>query len=456
MRSRSLASRLLAASLAGSTLLLVAGGATLAFAFRRSAEATFDSHLVAWHDAVVASLHVDDTGRLRLESELGDPRFEQIFSGWYWQVRTDAGETLASSQSLWDATLDDSAVAAESSATVALTGPRGQSLRGLLREVTVPREERRLRVLVAGSASELRREIDRFDVLLLAALGTLGAGMVGLTVLQLRSISSPLAALTRELAEVKNGSRERVHAQAPRELAPLVTSLNELLAHDAELVSKARAQAADLAHALKTPLSLILAEAEELADDRGRRIARHADAMRRHIVFRLTTATPRPAVASQRTAVRPVVTAIGETLSRLYPQIQIECAVDANAWFPGAREDLEEIVGNLLENACKWARARVRVDGGERGGRMALAVDDDGPGLDTTQFASVLERGVRLDEQAPGSGLGLAIAADVVKLHGGTLRSARSELGGLRVELSVGSGETADGGRLSVASRAKG
>jgi signal transduction histidine kinase len=451
VKSRSLARRLLAASLAGMAVLLVAGGATLSFAFRRSAEATFDSQLAAWHDALVASLNVDESGRLRLEFELGDPRFEQIFSGWYWQVRSASGETLASSASLWDETLDDGALAGAGSGTVSLAGPRDQSLRGLLREVTVPREDRTLRVLVAGNASDLRRGIDRFDVLLFAALGMLGAFMLGLTALQLRLISNPLAALTRELAEVQAGTRDRVDARAPRELAPLVKSLNDLLAHDAEIVARARAQAADLAHALKTPLSLVLAEAEELADERGRRIARHADAMRRHIAFRLTTAVARPAVASRQTPVCGVVEAIAETLSRLYPHVQIERDVDATLAFPGAREDLEEIVGNLLENACKWARSRVRVEGSARLGRIRLAFDDDGPGLDPAQFASVLGRGVRLDEQAPGSGLGLAIAADVAALYGGALTAERSPLGGLRVLLSIATAERPSTARAAEA-----
>jgi signal transduction histidine kinase len=248
----------------------------------------------------------------------------------------------------------------------------------------------------------------------------------------------PLRRLAGEIAALREGERARVGDDAPRELEPLVDSLNVLLAHDAELVQRARTQAADLAHALKTPLSLVLAEAGELADERGRRIARHADTMRRHIEFRLSTAVARPAVARERTAFRPVVDAIAETLRRLHPHVAIERDVPAGATFSGAREDLEEIVGNLLENACKWARTRARVGlraTAER--RVGLVIEDDGPGLDESARSSVLARGVRLDESAPGAGLGLAIVADVVAAYGGSLRLDASALGGLRAEVEL-------------------
>jgi signal transduction histidine kinase len=231
-----------------------------------------------------------------------------------------------------------------------------------------------------------------------------------------------------------------VGLDAPRELAPLVDSLNALLVHDAELVRSARTQAADLAHALKTPLSLVLAEAEELGDERGKRIARHADTMRRHIEFRLTAAAPRPAVARERTPLRPTVEAMVETLARLHPQIQVESRVESEPVFRGPREDLEEIVGNLLENACKWARTRARVSAAVAAGHLVLAFEDDGAGLDEPACRAVLARGVRLDEAAPGSGLGLAIVRDLVALYGGKLELGRSALGGLRAAVQLESG----------------
>jgi signal transduction histidine kinase len=243
----------------------------------------------------------------------------------------------------------------------------------------------------------------------------------------------PLRRLVDELDELRAGARQRLGPDAPRELAPLAESLNRLLAEDEARVASARAQAADLAHALKTPLTLVLAEATELGGERGERIARHADAMRRHIERRLAR-TELLAVVGLRTPLAEVARSIAATLARLHPDRAIQIDAGPELAFRGAREDLEEILGNLLENACKWARRAVRAAAHAEGRELVLRVEDDGPGLDPRDCDAVLARGVRLDERAPGSGLGLAIVQDLVRLHGGSLRLDRSDLGGLRVE----------------------
>jgi signal transduction histidine kinase len=439
----SLARRLVLSSLAVLVVLLLAGGAALSYAFRRSAETAFDGRLEALHRALVASLQIE-AERLVAAPKLGDPRFDQVFSGWYWQVSSLDDEVLAASRSLWDTTLRVSEVAPDesggSSPALRIVGPRDLPVRALVRSVTLPRGSAPVVVTLAGDEAELRREIDRFDALLLGALVALGGGVLLLVGVQVRVALRPLRGLGEELADVRAGARESVGLGAPRELVPLVESLNALLAHDAELVRGARAQSADLAHALKTPLSLVLAEAEELGGEAGARLARHADTMRRHIDYRLTTAVPRPAVGGERTRVRPIVAAIAETLERLHPGVAIEVRVDAEARFAGAREDLEEIVGNLLENACKWARGRARVSTEPGAPGLALTFEDDGAGLDEVACSAVLARGVRLDEKAPGSGLGLAIVRDLVSLHRGELELGRSALGGLRVAIRIGGG----------------
>jgi len=438
----SLARRLLASAVAGLCVLLVAGGGALSWAFRRSTEAAFDDRLIALHAALVASLHVEETGRLVAESDLGDPRFERAFSGWYWQVLDERGALLAASRSLWDESLalPETALAAAAdpgTPAFAAAGPRGGALRVIVRTLTLPRAESPLRVVLAGDAAELRREIARFDALLLIALGALGAGILVLVGLQMRLALRPLRRFTDELARVRAGELDRVGPGAPRELAPLVDSVNELLAHDAALVARARAQAADLAHALKTPLSLVRAEAEEQGGERGERIARHAETMRRHVELRLAAAVPRSALTRERTPVAAVLTAIRETLARLHPRLAIECRADPGLVFGGAREDLEEIVGNLLENGCMWARSGVRATAAIEADRLVLVFEDDGPGLDPEARRAVLDRGVRLDETAPGSGLGLAIVRDRVELYDGELALDRGGLGGLRVTVRL-------------------
>jgi signal transduction histidine kinase len=450
VRRPALAGRLLASSLLGLAILLPAGGAALSWGFRRSAEAAFDERLDAWSQAVVAALAAGPDGTPSAERP-GDPRFERPLSGWYWEARA-GGVRVAASRSLWDAELPALPQAAAGAPRVApIVGPRGQPLRALQRQVTLPGAEAPLELVVAAEDEALRREIARFDALLLAALGGLGAAVLALGALQMRVALRPLHALAGELRALRAGERERIGERAPRELAPLADALNALLAHDAERVRRARDQAADLAHALKTPLTLIRAEGEELGGERGARIVAQADTMRRHLERRLVRA-PLPAVAGRRTPLAPVLHALAETLRRLHPERAIELELAEGAAFRGPREDLEEIAGNLLENACQWARRRVRVQARVAGGALLLAFEDDGPGLAPDARARVLARGGRLDESTPGSGLGLAIVHEVVALHGGALALEASALGGLRalVRLPVepGAGRGSDAARM--------
>lgn len=421
-------------------LVLGAGGAALSYAFRRSAETAFDVRLLAWSDALVSSLAVDGQNVV-LERSLGDPRFQRAFSGWYWVVGDDRAPLLAS-PSLWDANLRvQDAPREEAGAAAARVhramGPREQELRAFVQEITLPGLEAPLRVVLAGDVAELRRETERFDTLLWTSLAVLGGALLALAAIQMRLTLRPLRVLADHLGEVRQGRRDRVDQDAPQELAPLVDAVNDLLAHDAALVERARTQAADLAHVLKTPLSLVMAEASELTDDRGRRIVGHADTMRRHIDRRLGGASPRLAVAGQRTPVHPVVEGIVQTLTRLHPTREIDLDAPAELVFPGPREDLEEIAGNLLENACKWARHRVRFRAREDDHRLELCVEDDGRGLEPAQREQVLARGARLDVQVPGAGLGLGIVCDVAATYRGALRLDRSELGGLMAVVTL-------------------
>jgi signal transduction histidine kinase len=432
MRRPSLARRLLGTSLLALVMVLGVGGAALSYAFRRSAETAFDVRLRAWSDALVSSLAVDGQGVV-LERPLGDPRFQRAFSGWYWVVGADRAPLLASA-SLWDAELRVQNALRKEAGTIHVhraMGPRDQELRAFVQEITLPGLEVPLRVVLAGDVAELQRETERFDALLWTSLAVLGGALLALVAVQMRLTLRPLRALAESLGDVRQGHRDRVDPDAPQELAPLVDAVNDLLAHDAALVERARTQAADLAHALKTPLSLVMAEASELTDDRGRRIISHAETMRRHIDRRLGGASPRPAVAGERTPLHPVVDGIVQTLARLHPTREIELDAPTELAFPGPREDLEEIAGNLLENACKWARHRVLFRARETDRQLELSVDDDGPGLEPAQREQVLARGARLDVQAPGAGLGLGIVCDVAATYRGSLRLDRSELGGL-------------------------
>jgi signal transduction histidine kinase len=418
-------------------LALGVGGVALASALRESVRAGFDARLEGLLLACTAALRIDAEGKVGLERALGDPRFEQVFSGWYWQA-SDAAGVAAASRSLWDATLEAPGESGwQTSAAFELRGPRGEPLRALARNITLPGREDQLWIVLAGETSELRGEVERFEVWLLASLASLATVLVATVVVQVRFGLEPLRRLSSDLERIRTGGLESLPEDQPSELEPLVRSLHALLDDNAEIVRRSRTQVGNLAHALKTPLSLIVAEAGELADARGESIRRHAEAMQRQIEHRLVRAASAGASGpfAARVRIADVALAIASSLRRLYPDLLVEIFAPPDLVLRGEREDFEEIVGNLLENACKWAARRVRLTARSLEAGCLLEVDDDGPGRSEAELERALQRGIRLDERVPGYGLGLSIVQDVVDLYGGEVRLGASELGGVRATI---------------------
>jgi len=277
---------------------------------------------------------------------------------------------------------------------------------------------------------------------MMAALAV--ASMVtGLVVV--RSAIVPFDAMRRRLADVRKGLVRQLYGRYPSEVQPLVDDLNALLQHNDETVRRAIGRAGDLAHGLKTPLAILSNEAQrlegtgdtELAD----RIAQQLSAMQRQIEYHLAHARAAASgtAAGARASVLESSEGLTRALERLHASrgISIEVKVPPDHAFRGQREDLDEMLGNLLDNACKWARSRVIVTSTMHDNCLSIAVDDDGPGLDPSMREAVLQRGVRADEAAPGSGLGLAIVRDLAELYGGSIALADSPLRGLRAHLTL-------------------
>lgn len=428
----SLSTRLVAAALSWLALLLVGGGVVLAQSFRHTLLQEFEHRLEALLRATIAAVEVSPAGEISLVRPLGEPRFDQIFSGWYWQVTEADGRPLRS-RSLWDAALAVHPGEGERQVRRA-TGPQGEAVLVVEQDVVV--SGRRLHVLIAGALSEIREQTRAFQMLLSAALGLLGAGAVAAVLLQVRYGLRPLRRLEAELQKVRAGAAARLGGGHPREVAPLVEAMNAVLDHDAALIERARTHVGNLAHALKTPLSVINAQATDPA------VAEQVQAMRRMIEHHLTRAAA--AAGSGRAlgatvAVAPVMASLRQALLRMHADKRLDIAVaaDEHAMFCGQHEDIEELLGNLADNACKWAAGRVRLAAAMEAAGLVLSVEDDGPGMTPAQAEEASRRGARLDEMAPGWGLGLAIVADLVALYGGRLAFARSDLGGLKVTVSL-------------------
>ena len=264
-------------------------------------------------------------------------------------------------------------------------------------------------------------------------------------ILQFRAGLLPFGRLRRQLSGLRDGSGRRIEGTYPAEVQPLVNDLNSLLEHREQIVQRALAKAGDLAHGLKTPLAVLAQEADR-AEAAGQHEAASAislqvERMRRQVDYHLAqarAATPGN-VPGVRSPVLPSVEGLTRTLLRIYAgrDLSIEVDVSPEHFIRGQSEDLEEMLGNLLDNACKWAKSRVKIQSVQENGAVVLTVDDDGPGLPSSMRDRVLQRGVRADEGAPGSGLGLAIVRDLAELYGGTIALEDSALGGLRARLRL-------------------
>lgn len=423
MNTRSLRSRLLLAG--GLGMLLVSALATwwLGALFESSARSALDARLGNDLVSVLSLAEVDANGQVQFRRELVNEDYRRVFSGAYWQVRTPKGQALAQSRSLWDGTLPvPQALQTGPARAFDSQGPLDQSLRVVAQQVTLPRAGTPLQVLVAADRSALDDQVSSFRQRTALALIVLVALWFAVLVSQVHYGLRPLAELRRIAAQVRNGENVRFPQQGlVKEVAPLADELNALLDHHGRMVQRARRSAADLAHALKTPLTVLATEAESDGSDWRQTLRGETARMQASIDRYLAVGVA--ADHQQRTPVGPVLDALCRLMQRVHGDRDVRFACDANAQglFAGAREDLEEMLGNLLDNAGKWAAHSVEVKVRHEGNRMRFEVRDDGAGLPEEDLERVLGRGVRLDERASGSGLGLAIVADIAESYGGAL-----------------------------------
>lgn len=442
----SLRFRLLAGAAIWIALALAMAGIVLSGLFRDHVGQRFQAELANHLDQLAALLDIGSDGRPLLRQPLSDPRFHRPLSGLYWQVGDFKASALRS-RSLWDeelalppdAVADDGALHRHR-----FPGPSNQTLVALERTVTFPNAPAPFRIAVAADESEMLRVTAAFDRVLRLSLAALALVLIAAAVIQVLVGLRPLARLRDELARVRSGASRRFDAAVPSEVKPLVEDLNALLHHSEEVVGRARRQAGNLAHALKTNLSVLANEARSLDPENARQVGatmvRQVEVMRRHIDHHMARAR---AAASRGlpgvgTPVAECASALGRVMGTLNrgSGITVAIRVPEGHVFGGEREDLDEMLGNLMDNACKWARGRVEVSSHqESGATLTITVDDDGPGLPTDRRDAVLAPGVRLDESIPGTGLGLAVVRDVARLYGGDIRLADSPLGGLRAEL---------------------
>ncbi|WP_300455371.1 sensor histidine kinase [Accumulibacter sp.] len=452
----SLRIRLLAGTMFWIVASVVVAGWGLGGLFRQHLAEQFQAELKTHLDQLTAHLTIDEQGWPALSVPLSDPRLERPYSGLYWQIDDLAsggaagtpGPRRSRSRSLWDHVLA-APVDAPADGEVhrhRLDGPAGTRLEVIERRVKVDERPetaaREFRLIVAADERLMIDPATRFDSALWLALGLLAGGLVIAALVQVRVGLAPLRELRAALGHLRSGRTPRLEGDFPAEIAPLVDDFNSVLAHNAEVVERARTQAGNLAHALKTPLAILGNAAAGRDDELARLVATQVDAARRQVHYHLARAQAAAAgrLAGARTALGPVLEGLLRAMRRIHAGRDLELVlhpISPDLVFRGEEQDLQEMLGNLLDNACKWTAGRVEIEARLESGGLTIAIDDDGQGIAAGQRDAVLRRGVRADQQVPGSGLGLSIVGDLAQVYGGGLRLADSPLGGLRALLSL-------------------
>jgi signal transduction histidine kinase len=421
-------------------LLLVGGGFALDRVLVAAVTRNFDDQLEYVLTAMIVSGEIDTSGEVTFNREPADQRFLEPGSGLYYQVSGKGFEPYPS-RSLWDRRLawggnhTDRRIHSYDSNQFP-----GEKLRIVERDVTLPGSSTRWRFQVAQSRDGLDGQIAVLRRTLVRSFALLAIGLIVMAALQTFYGLWPLRQVREEIARMRAGLSNRVSSSMPIELAPMVEELNALVAHNEMQAEEARRHAGNLAHALKTPLTVIMNAATAGADDLAETVVREARTMRRQVDHHLARARAvgRRGSAHSRAEVWPSLESVERAVGRLYRHVRIDVTGPKNLQVHVERQDLDEMLGNLIENAAKYGGGSVFVTVGAQAGFVEFLIEDDGTGIPEEQRVRIFDRGVRLDTGKPGTGLGMAIVRDVAEIYGGTVGLEESEdLGGLLVRLRL-------------------
>lgn len=460
MRLNSLAFRLFITSAIWTLLVLPIAGFIIYGLYKTDVQATFDARLEKLVNAVAVDAMEGSNNLPVVPPNRYEPLFEEIHSGWYWQIQpldsAEQGRRLVS-QSLATGKLPSPNLrgikeSATGSRWLNIDGPLDVRIRLVEVIDTVQHRQDGLpySIIVAGPVDWLESQLATFRGRLATALALAGLGLVGVTLFQVRFGLLPLRKIERGLSDIRTGESTKLEGEFPAEIEPLQTELNALIRSNQDIVDRARTQVGNLAHALKTPLAVITNEARDGKGSLANKVAEQATIMRDQVSHYLDRArmAARSGVIGGSSEVLGVATPLVRALERIHQDrgIKIHVVCPEGLKFQGEKQDLEEMLGNLLDNACKWAKRNVHLhvtrttqseSKTRAAGQLHVVVEDDGDGLTESQRNKIGKRGMRLDESKPGSGLGLSIVTDLVQTYQGQFSLDRSDLGGLKVELRL-------------------
>ena len=438
----SLAVRLFFSATVWIILTLLSAGLLLSDLNKQNNQEAFDDRLNLLVETLIGGSKVDSSDGITVVTSIGDPRFSQPYSGWYWQINK-GNKTLSRSRSMWDQvfTLDKRLIGGRTQFIDSVGNNKEQvieqkNLYIVEREISFPGITEPITFILSGDTFEYKENIKNFDNTLSAILIFLGAGLMIAVFLQVRFGLLPLNKIKDALFKIRNGDKKKLEAKYPLEVQPLAIEINDLLEHNEKIVERARTHVGNLAHVLKTPLAVITNE----IDKENKLLSNQIVLMRKHIDRYLKKAHLESVGKNikSKIAFLQFMNKMILIFQKLYPDKEIELQKEFKEFFIyGSLEDMEELVGNLIENACKWGKEKVKIRFENRGNNeVKILIEDDGPGLNQEQKNKVFTRGFRVDEQTPGSGLGLNIVKDIVEIYKGEIWLEKSSsLEGLRVNI---------------------
>ena len=416
--------------------------------FKDQATRQFEQQLQSYLYQIVASLELDAQGNPIIPNTGGDPRFNRPESGLYWQINDNNGATLLKSRSLWDTKLNvaNDRLLKDEIHFHSLTGPAEQRLLIAEHNLVLPDpSNKQLRVIVGSETKELARAIETWQHSLGLFVGILFVSLVVAAIAQVAFGLQPLRQLQQSLKKLREGDNARIMGKFPTELKPLIDDFNAVIDANGKIIERARSQAGDLAHSIKTPISVMInalqAEKTRSGHDPAlvASLEEQLQQLQQQVQWRLKRAriAANAGVPHSRTPVNVTLEQLARVMQKVYAEKSIQVTVGPIAedlYFAGEEQDLQEIVGNLLDNAFKWAVSSVAVQATHSNGKLRIVVKDDGPGCELlTDPTHPPSRGQRADESVPGSGLGLSIVRDLVTLYDGTLSFEANVPNGLRV-----------------------
>jgi signal transduction histidine kinase len=439
LKHNSLSFRLIVFSGAWILVTLVIIGALLIYFYYDHASAHYDEHVSMHLEELIEASHFDENGIYRLDFTPSDPRYHNLYSGWYWEVQ-QSGIMLKRSDSLGDNSLSLGPIRPTGTTTVYETlGPQQEKLRTHVTELDLDTDQAPLVLLATAPMTGVKDDVANYSNHIVGSFMVLGIGLLLAVVLQVKVALQPLKAIGAGISDVREGKASKLPSEQLEDVKPLVDELNNLLDHNAVLLKRARNQLGDLAHAVKNPLTVIKNEARNLDPELQELLIQQTGDISRNVDHYLARARTfgTEKVLGSRSSIKAVVEDLVYAMQRLYQDSDLiyDFSPLNDCWFRGEGQDLEEMVGNLMDNACKWANGRVKIRGNCLNDQLTLTVEDDGPGIPDGKIDEVMRRGHRLDETKPGHGQGLGIVKDIAELYGGTLTLGSSELGGLKAEL---------------------